>query len=309
MSSLNLKILISECEENKKRPEVREKKMSSLRSEISALKQKVSLGSKDMREKAGILQASLSEGEKHIYNGSEAWNIGKDELAMGEKLQAENRELEMKELAIKVSAEKEISLLKSPITLLQQQLVPETQDVHKDLVAQHADEEVTLLQERIVERETEIYSLTELFEKVKNKADCDYKNSEEGRKKANDNCWAENVLEGDKREIKIKESFIRVPLENEMPSLESQLIHLQQHAVSGAQDSSRAEDAEKEIILLKLHISERDGEINRLKESLLKENTRPYSEMKKIDDERKKADPEKCSAGKLYADKEAEEKQ
>lgn len=296
-------MLKKECEEEKKRAEVREKEMSSLRSEISALKQKVSLGSKGLSEKAGILQASVSEGKKHVYNGTEVWNIGKDELAMAEKLQAEDRELEMKELAIKVPAEEEISSLKSQITSLQQQLVPVAQDVHKDLVAQNADE-VTILQERVSERETEIRRLTELLEKVKNKADFEYKNSEEGRKKANENCWAENVLAGNKREIKIKESSIRVPLENEMPSLESQVTLLQQHALSGAQESSRAEDAEKEILPLKSHISESDIEINRLKE-----NTRPYSEMTNIDEERKKADAEKCSAGKMDVDKEVEEKQ
>lgn len=283
--------------------------MSALRSEISALKQTVSLGFKGMHEKAGILQASGSEGEKHIDKGREAWYIGKDESTMTEKLQTENRELKMKEPPIIVSAEEEISSLKSQITSLQEQLVPGAQDVHKDLVAQDADEGVTLLQGLVFERETEIRRLTELLEKVKSKADGEYKNSEEGRKKANDTCSTENVLAGDKREIKITESFVRFPLENEMPSLETQVTLLPQHAVSGAQDSSRAKDAEKEIILPKLHIFERDIEIDRLKESLLKENTRPYSEMTKSYGERKKADADNCSAGKMYADKEAEEKQ
>ncbi|XP_074357587.1 uncharacterized protein LOC141697208 [Apium graveolens] len=295
-------MLKKECEGEKKRAEVREKEISVLRSEIFALKQKVGLGSEGLREKAGILQASESEGEKHIYKGREAWNIGEDDLAMPGKLQTENRELKMKDSAILVSAEEEISSLKSQITSLQQQLVPGAQDLHKDLVAQDADEEVTLLQEPVFKRETEISRLTELLEKFKHKADCADKDSEEERKKANDICPAEYVLAGDKIEIKIKESSVRVPLENEMPSLETQVPLLKQRAVSGAQDSSRAEDAEKEII-------QRDREINRLKESLLKENTRPYSEMTKSYGERKTDDAENCRAGKLYTDKKAEEKQ
>ncbi|KAL8146530.1 hypothetical protein AgCh_004310 [Apium graveolens] len=157
----------------------------------------------------------------------------------------------MEESAILVSAEEEISSLKSQITSLQKQLVPGAQDVHKDLV--------------VFERETEMRRLTvtELLEKVKNKADCEYKN-----------CSAENSLAGVKREIKIKELSVRFPMENEMPSLETQ-----------------------------------EHKINRLKESLLKENPRPYSEMTKSYGERKTDDADNCSAGKMDADKETEEKQ
>lgn len=304
--------MISECEEEKNRAEVREKEMSALRSEIFTLKQKANLGPKGMSENGGILQTSVLEGEKHIYKGNGAWNIEKDELAMVEKLQAENkRELEMKEMAIKVHLEDEISSLKSQIKSLQQQLVPGAQDVH-NLVTQDADKEVTPLQERGSDRETEIYCLTELPTKKKNKADCESKQAEDGREKANGECWAENVLSGYKREINVEESSMRVMLEIEISSLKSQVKLLQQHAVSGAQDLnriSRAEDAQKEIILLKSHISERDIKISQLKESLRQENMRLYSEMTKNDEEMKKADAEICSAGKMDADKEAEEKQ
>ncbi|KAK1379501.1 hypothetical protein POM88_026245 [Heracleum sosnowskyi] len=121
-----------------------------------------------------------------------------------------------------------------------------------------------------------------------------------GRKLMKKKVWAEKLIAENEREMKIKESALRLPLENEIASLKSQIELLQQQIVSGVQDASNnseVEDVNEEAVVYERRVSERGTEIKRLKKLLQKEK-------KKADSEKKKADTEKCRADKVLSDSE-----
>lgn len=307
-----------------------ENEIFALKSDILSLKQKVSSGAEDVGEEVVLLRACVAEGEKEINRlkehlekeqmradsetkkvkaelkkteaelkkANEAWKTAKVEKARDEKLQEDNeKEMKVKESAFQASLENEISGLKSQITLLQQQ-------------AQDMEEEVTLLQAHAGEKETEINRLKELLQIENKRADSVKKKSEEERKKADaEICRAEKLQAENEREEKAKGQAMRVALENEISALKSHILVLQQKAGSDAQDVDNDEP------LLKACVSEKETEINQLKELLEKEKTRADFEKKKADEEKKKANEisdklkaEKSRAEKVLADNEKEVK-
>ncbi|OVA07260.1 hypothetical protein BVC80_8501g9 [Macleaya cordata] len=80
-------------------------------------------------------------------------------------------------------------------------------------------------------------------------------------------------------EAKVKESTIRVGLENEILNLKSEISSLRESSSSRGQDED----------LLQIRVSEGEAEITRLKELLEKERKRGDSERKKAEAEKKKA--------------------
>ncbi|KAK1375650.1 hypothetical protein POM88_031843 [Heracleum sosnowskyi] len=288
-----------------------EYEISSLKSQIEALSQQAVSGAQDVSKEAILLQQSVHEQKAEITQLKELLQKEKDransetkkaeeerkkadeEKNRVEIVWAENeRALKVKELAVQVSLEDEISILKSQITLLQKQAVLGAQDVNKEII---------VLQERISDKETEINRLNELLYIEKHRADSERKKSEQkGNEVDEKEAWAEKLLAEHEREMELKEAAVRLPLENEISSLTSQIELLQQQVVSGGQDVSKntqAQDLNKTTVLSQEHLSERETEINLLK-MLLKE------EKNRADSEKKKADKAKCRAETVLADNE-----
>ncbi|KAK1377313.1 hypothetical protein POM88_033506 [Heracleum sosnowskyi] len=114
--------------------------------------------------------------------------------------------------------------LKSRITLLQKQAVSRAQDVNKEII---------VLQERISDKETEINRLNGLLQIEKHRADSERKKYEQKGKEVDEKeAWAEKLLAEHEREMVLKEAGVRLPLENEISSLKSQIELLQQQVVS-----------------------------------------------------------------------------
>ncbi|XP_015066353.1 uncharacterized protein LOC107011385 [Solanum pennellii] len=92
----------------------------------------------------------------------------------------------------------------------------------------------------------------------------------------------EKVRANNEKEEKIKESALRVSLENEVAGLKNEIFSLKKKLV--------ADDGGREIRELKENLSERETKVNELKELVEKEQVRAESEKKKAALERKKAD-------------------
>nr|XP_004231655.2 uncharacterized protein LOC101249691 [Solanum lycopersicum] len=92
----------------------------------------------------------------------------------------------------------------------------------------------------------------------------------------------EKVRANNEKEEKIKESALRVSLENEVAGLKNEIFSLKKKLV--------ADDGGREIRELKENLSERETKVNELKELVEKEQVRAESEKKKAVLERKKAD-------------------
>lgn len=85
------------------------------------------------------------------------------------------------------------------------------------------------------------------------------------------------------KEEKLKESNANASLENEVSALKSEVTTLQQKCSTGAQGENG------DVKVLQAVISDREKEINRLKELVEKEKKRADSERKKSENEKKKA--------------------
>ncbi|XP_010245417.1 PREDICTED: uncharacterized protein LOC104588968 isoform X2 [Nelumbo nucifera] len=85
------------------------------------------------------------------------------------------------------------------------------------------------------------------------------------------------------REAKVKESTIRVGLENEVSNLKSEIALLQ------SKGGSRDEDLDREVIQLRTCVSDDEVKINQIKALLEKEKKKADAEKKKADAEKKKA--------------------
>ncbi|KAK1377362.1 hypothetical protein POM88_033555 [Heracleum sosnowskyi] len=258
-----------------------ENEISCLKSQITVLQQQTVSAAQDANKEATLLQECVSGQREEINRFKELLQIEKDradsekkkaeearEKADDDKYRAEKvlsereTELRVKESAVRLSLEDEISSLKSQIALLQEPAVLGAQDVNKD---------INLLRDCISNKEKEINQLHELLQIEKDRADFERNKAEEERKKVDEKrVWAEKLIAENERKMKIKESAVRLPLENEISSLKSQI---------------------------NLCGSERETEINRLKKLLQKEE-------KRADSEKKKAETEKCRADKVLADSE-----
>ncbi|KAG2689499.1 hypothetical protein I3843_09G138900 [Carya illinoinensis] len=107
-------------------------------------------------------------------------------------------------------------------------------------------------------------------------------------------AFAEEQTRADnEKEGRVKESIARVSLENEISVLKSEISQVKQKA------SLNAVDIDKKMRLLQDCISEREKEINRLKELLEKEK-------KRADTERKNAEGEKRKAAEMFKSLKAE---
>lgn len=215
-----------------------------------------------------------------------------------ERKRAENKgDEKIEDPASRVTLENEISALRSEISALKQSCSSGSED---------EGEKVVVLQERVTEGEKEINLLKGDLEKERVRAENERKVAEMQLKEANEAlktakaemARAEKLQADKEREMKIKENTIRVPLENEISSLKSQIEVLNQQAVPGAQDVN------KEAILLQESVHEQKAEITQLKELLQKEKDRANSEKKKAEEERTKADEENNLAKIAWAENE-----
>ncbi|KAJ6332546.1 hypothetical protein OIU77_008586 [Salix suchowensis] len=175
-----------------------------------------------------------------------------------------------KEVALRVTLEKEISALKSEVSTLHQK---------GNAFQEVENTEVKLLQNEVFKGETEISRLKELLEREKLRADSEKKNAEVEKKRTAD-AWKHVKAE---KEGKEKEAALRVSLENEISALKSEI------STSQLMGSMVAEDKNGEVKLLQDQVSKGEKEISRLKELHEREKTRADSEKKKAEVEKKRA--------------------
>ncbi|KAJ6376772.1 hypothetical protein OIU76_025846 [Salix suchowensis] len=175
-----------------------------------------------------------------------------------------------KEVALRVTLEKEISALKSEVSTLHQK---------GNAFQEVENTEVKLLQNEVFKGEKEISRLKELLEREKLRADSEKKNAEVEKKRAAD-AWKHLKAE---KEGKEKEAVLRVSLENEISALKSEI------STSQLMGSMVAEDKNGEVKLLQDQVSKGEKEISRLKELHEREKTRADSEKKKAEVEKKRA--------------------
>lgn len=287
ISSLKSQITVLQQQAVSVGQNVNKEAISDQKAEIRKQKQAV-LGAKDVDKEIILLQECISDKVAEIKRLNELLQIEKyiadserkkaEEMAKkvdekevyAEKLLAEyEKELEVKEAAVRLSLENEISSLKSQIELLQQKAFSGVQDVSKNAQAQDLNKKTVLSQEHLSEREAEINRLKKLLQEEKESADSEKKKSDKQK------CWANTVLADNERGSKEIEQDIQIGLEDEISAFKSQ-IHLLQQDIA-------AKDKKGEVRLIPSLVSEKEAEIYQLQKLVDKERTRAESEKKKAE--------------------------
>lgn len=214
-----------------------------------------------LRQGVGILRGQIDRLQQDNLNLKKACD---EERTRANVMEEEKR----KEASLRISTEKEIAAFKSEISS-KCEVVSGNEDLNK---------EVTLLRTCLSERQVEIDHLKRLLTEEGRRADAEKDHADTERKRLAELEQALAYEKSRAEEARKKAAAV----ENEIAALKSEISTSDPAVVSGT------EDFNKEVALLQACISERELEIDRLKQLLIEEERKAGAVRQCADSEREK---------------------